>query len=185
MKLVDSKIKKASDLCGISTRLPSGINRIDRLLKGGLALGEVSEWGMPRGRRGRQVIVQFIRQFPEPSLWVSNSENRIFPPSWSALGVNLKKTYFTECTEPVKELRPLFLEPLIKLIVIDRPQVLKDQDVAFLKQQVSKTGQTILVLRSYFLNAKRPNPLFRRRYNCSFDAHRATYTLRILRGQQF
>ena len=177
---------RASSFKSLSSRLPSDHPSLDALLEGGLRFGELSEWGMPFGCGGRQVILAYLAQATQSaqwSLWVSGKDQvEVYPPAWSAQGVSLKWTRFAYSKNPVQDLRPLFLDPFFRVIVLDAPSKFSGEDCAFLAQQARKYGQAVILLRDYFLSEKYGNIWARLRLNCWQEVTEKRFHLQVVRG---
>src|SRR5690606_24230065 len=117
-------------------RLGTGIAVLDQALGGGLAFGSVSEWGLPIGQLGREIIVQLLARATTEGhwcLWVSERQSLIpFPPAWQARGLKLGRLCWVTSVRPVDELRPLLMDPFFRVIVLDAPRHLSAGDAAFL-----------------------------------------------------
>src|SRR5690606_3431023 len=117
-----------------SPRLASGCALLDQALDGGLPYGAVTEWGLPPGGGGRRVLVEFMARATSDTppaggkplwcLWArsASSDLQIYPPSWSALGVNLSRIRFTYCRHAVEDLKPLLVDPFFTAVVLDAPE---------------------------------------------------------------
>jgi len=170
------------------SRITSGIASLDRLLGGGLRFGEISEWGMPPGCSGRSVILHFLAQLCRREqtplmMWVyGDGELTVYPPAWEAKGIDLRMLYFVRSDHPVAQLRPVFLDALFRVLVLDAPKRLSADDQAFVAHHARRHQQAVLLLRPYFLSSKRGNIWARQRLNCWFDAARRCYVIRAVRG---
>jgi hypothetical protein len=168
--------------------LASRVNALDQFLDGGLRCGELSEWGVPLGRGGRDVILRYLaqRRSNTPSFWslwiCGSTQVKIYPPAWLARGVDLGKIRFTYSSHPVRDLKPVFLDPFFRVIVIDSPRSLSLEDCAFLAQRARRHRQAILLLRDYFLSPKRGNVWAKLRINCWQDERDERIRLRVVRG---
>lgn len=180
-------------------RLPSGIQALDQFLDGGLPVGAVTEWGAPLGRGGREVLLAWLTQLGKPSvaggseeapawaLWAySRAHLAIYPPAWQARGVPLARVRFAAVAAPLAELRPIFLEPLFRFIVIDGPRSFSDEDCAFVARQARLNDLIVIVARDGFLGPEAPmsrsNVWARLRLNCWFDDLSRQYRLQVVRG---
>lgn len=172
---------------GISMdRLPSNIAALDSFLDGGLAFGTIVEWGLPWGRGGRQIIRSFVAEATQKvlTLWVNTSVSdlRVYPPAWAAHGIDLRKIRFVHCEKPVVQLKPIFLQSLFKVIVLDAPTSLSMHDLAFLARQVRRNKQLLIVLRNYVLTPERGNVWAKMRLNCWQEAPQPRFKVEGLRG---
>ena len=157
-------------------RLKSEIVPLDRLFDGGLPLGTVSEWGVPLGSGGRQVILAFLAQAtcgnatraPWWCLWVrpTRADLMVYPPAWHAAGVDLGRVRFATSARPVDDLKPALADPFFKLVVFDEPERLTDADVAYLSREARRLGRLVLVLQSRWLKAERGTVWAKTRVNC-------------------
>lgn len=141
--------------------LPSGIGFLDRFLGGGLPVGALTEWAMPLGGGGREILLPWIARMkhlvqPQWVLWIhSHSCLEIYPPAWAARGVALDELRFARTHAPLKDLRPIFLEPLFKLIIIDSPENFSDDDCAFVARQARRLDQVVVLLRQEMLGLRK------------------------------
>jgi len=171
-------------------KMPTGIEVIDQHLEGGLSIGTMSEWGVPPGRNGRRVIMTILGHNigRDPSdtrliLWAYAEKNaRVYPPAWQANGINLKTIYFTRSENPVRELKPVFMDPLFKVVVLDAPTRFTKDDMAFISTKARQNNQFVFLLRNYFLSPKRGNIWAKLRLNCWLDLVTNQYRLKIVRG---
>ena len=194
-----TNIKSASPLLsGISvqaasdtlprTKLSSNFSELDDFLEGGLPTGSVSEWGMPLAQGGHSLLVTWLAhlaQTDEPPLvlWTyARAQLRVYPPAWASRGVDLSRIRFASSAKPLSDLRPVFLDPLFKVIVIDSPRGFTDDDCAFLARRARANGQTILLLRDFFLGGKRGNVWAPLRFNCWVDTASQQFRLRVVKG---
>lgn len=146
--------------------LKCGEPNLDQLLQGRLRFGTVSEWGLPPGQGLRPFIIKFLASSCGPAVWIhSSAEKVIYPPAWSAAGAPLDELFFISSVQPVSELKPLFLEGLFSVIVLDGPEKLKRGEMAFLASQAREIKAHIFLLRPFFLSQKSPNPYARVRVN--------------------
>jgi len=196
----------ADESTGIS-KLDSGIKCLDDFLEGGLPVGAISEWGVPLGRGGREILLTWLaRHFnqeavtrcteqqaahqtvyagenPRWALWIySRTKLTIYPPAWLARGVSLKHTRFVCSCRPLVDLKPVFLSPLFQIIVLDAPDFFTEDDCAFLARQARKNRQTIILLRDFFLSPKRGNVWAKLRLNSYFNETTQEFCLDVVRG---
>lgn len=171
--------------------LASGIPKLDRFLGGGIAMGTLSEWGLPPGCDGRRVILAFLAHWccsawaeGAPVLWVSGRPDvTVYPPAWEAGGVDLRRIYFAEAEAPVAVLRPVFLERHFPLIVLDAPRRLRPDAQAFLATQARRHDLVIFLLRPYFLSSRTGNVWAKSRFNCRYDAASHVHVVHVVRGR--
>jgi hypothetical protein len=169
-KTIEKLTRRASALTQQSRLLASGIAPLDRALGGGLAFGTLAEWGLPPGRQGLRILLQFFLRSKPLVLWVSSDdESSVYPPAWAALGIELKQMYFVCTQEPLRQLQPVFFEPVFEVIVLHRPGYLSPGDFAFLAQQARKMRQLIIITRPYFLHAQKGNAHMRVRANAYYE----------------
>jgi hypothetical protein len=71
----------------------------------------------------------------------------VYPPAWQALGVDLSKLYFARSKQPCVELKPLFLEALFSVIILDHA-TLKTADFAFLASRARYNQQVIFIIQN-------------------------------------
>jgi len=171
--------------------LPSGIALLDEFLGGGLPLGAVTEWGVPLGKSGREVVLTWLAratqggagESPTWALWVyARAQLIVYPPGWAARGVELERMRFVCTGAPLADLKPVFLEPLFKIVVLDAPRQFTDDDCAFVARQARANGQAVLVLRDTFLKSGQGNVWARLRVNCWRDDEARQFRLNIVRG---
>jgi hypothetical protein len=149
-----------------------GLEDLDAKLGGGLAWGTISEWGIPFGCGGREIMVSCLAKLtagtdPAWCLWVyARKHCQVYPPAWHGRGVNLRWLRFAQTQRPVKDLKPLFLDPTFKLIVLDQPVYLSDEDIVFLNQQARAHKKHVMILRDYLLASGSGAGLARYRINC-------------------
>ncbi len=178
------------------SKIVSQIRQLDSFLDGGLPIGAVSEWGVPLGRGGRELLLTWLAsrvqenhtnaqgyEAPHWSLWVhSRTKLDVYPPAWLARGVSLKYTRFACSSRPLSDLKPVFLDPLFKVIIIDSPSSFSEEDCAFMARQARLNGQLILLLRDFFLSPKRGNVWAKLRLNSYFCERTQSYKLEMVRG---
>lgn len=186
-------------ISGNQSRLSSGISALDHFFDGGLPYGSVVEWGLPLGLGGHEIVLAFLAQAaqsqttpsenplnPKWILWSSGRpELTVYPPAWHARGVNLEYIRFAKSTKPVEDLKPLFLDPFFKIIVLDAPKDFSEDDCAFIARQARAHGQLILILRDFFLGPRRGNVWARYRVNCArLSSMHSRYGLPLHGGRQ-
>ena len=175
-------------------RWSAGHPGLDRLLGGGLPVGAITEWGVPFGYGGREVV---LRSLVVPKSMMSDSGTApwmlwvhgwpgmsIYPPAWAARGVDLTRLRVAHSQAPVHDLRPVFLEPVFRLIVLDAPTRLSSEDEAFLARQARALEQVVVVLRDGRLGREgRAGSLWARlRLNAWYEAEGRVYRVEALRG---
>ncbi len=164
----------------------SGLTELDAffLRRGGIHYGKVIEWGSPIGRCGRFMILRFLRDLHESVVWIhgQKEELEVYAPAWAERGVDLSLFYFIRSRSPLPDLRPLFLEPAFKVIVMDCPERLSPGDWSFIASKVRENKQLLFVLRPFFLSTKRGNPLVSWRVNCWLKPKQGKYCLNFLKG---
>jgi len=129
----------------------------ERLFPLGVPFGRVVEFGAPMGMDGREVLLRLISEMTtlkQWALWVNcYSEWSALPSAWFARGVQPEYLVFAESQRPMSDLKPVFLSPFFKCMVIDCSDVrLKVGDFAFLSHQARQFNQLIIVIRNYYLS---------------------------------
>ena len=168
-------------------------NQQDQLLRSGIAVlddcfaavkpGDLVEWGIPPGLNGRLIPLQFLKQKIPVSIWIYHHHGLgVFASSWISHGVDLRRLFFICSAQPVKELRPLFMEDTFKRIIIDSPKKFSMGDLAFVSQQARKHQQVIFLIRHYFLSQKRGNPYASLRIN-SWQKADSGFSLQVIKGR--
>ena len=176
-----------------SKRLVAGLEWLDKFFEGGVSEGAIVEWGVPFGLGGRELIAAWLasycyqerrlHQTIRPILWAYGREHLIVnPPAWAARGVPLRAVRFAHAPSPIKQLKPVFLEPTFHLIFLDAPTVLRADDCGFLVRQARQHGQTIFLLRDYFLSEKKGNIWAKVRVNCWHHHRLDSWRLKTVRG---
>lgn len=169
--------------------LASSISALDQFFDGGLRFGELSEWGAPLGRGGRDIIIRYLTRRGIPAedkhwcLWIcGKTEVKVYPPAWMARGVDLSSIRFTYCSNPVRELKPVFMDPFFRVIIMDAPKHLSTEDCAFIAQRARANKQAIIMIRDHFLSPSQGNVWARLRLNCWQDEDGGRFHVRIIRG---
>ena len=163
--------------------LHSGIEPLDRVFAE-VKPGDLIEWGIPPGLNGRLIPVQFLKQQIPTSVWIYHHHGLgIFASSWISHGVDLQRLFFMRSAQPVKELRPLFLEDTFKRIIIDSPKKFSKGDLAFVSQQARKYRQIVFLIRHYFLSPKQGNPYASLRIN-TWQGKRGAFSLQVIKGHE-
>ncbi len=161
--------------------LHSGIEALDECLSR-VGPGDLVEWGIPPGMNGRLIPLQLLKGQIPPSLWIYHHHGLgVFASSWISHGVDLDRLFFICSENPVRELRPIFLEDTFKRIIIDSPKKFNDGDMAFVSQQARKHGQIVFLIRHFFLSPKRGNPCARLRIN-TWQSGTGSFSLQIVKG---
>jgi len=161
--------------------LHSGIEALDELFRH-TRPGDLIEWGIPPGLNGRLIPLQLLKQQIPPSVWIYHHHGLgVFASSWISHGVDLQRLFFICSGNPVRELRPLFLEDTFKRIIIDAPRKFSSGDMAFVSQQARKQGQIVFLIRHFFLSAKRGNPYASLRIN-TWQSGKAAFSLQLVKG---
>lgn len=122
-------------------------------------------------------------QAPAMCLWVNGySELEIYPPAWFAHGIDPRRLIFVTSTQPLQELRPVFLSALFKLIILDNPKQCYETECLFLSRQARKHHQRIVVIRNHFLSNQRGNIAAAQRLNCTREDN-GRYSLQMIKGK--
>ena len=170
-----------NDLSHQSQELLSGIDALDECFAG-VKPGDLIEWGIPPGMNGRLIPLQLLKQQIPLSVWIYHHHGLgVFASSWISHGVDLQRLFFICSANPVKELRPIFLEDTFKRIIIDAPLKFSMGDMAFVSQQARKQGQIVFLIRHYFLTAKRGNPHASLRIN-TWQSGKRSFSLQFIKG---
>jgi len=166
---------------GRTPLLRSGIAALDDLFRE-TQPGDLIEWGIPPGLNGRLIPLQLMKEQIPPSVWIYHHHGLgVFASSWISHGVDLQRLFFICSANPVRELRPLFMEDTFKRIIIDAPRRFSVGDMAFVSQQARKQGQIVFLIRHFFLSAKRGNPYASLRIN-TWQSARAAFSLQLVKG---
>jgi hypothetical protein len=161
--------------------LHSGIDALDDCFRQ-IGPGDVVEWGIPPGLNGRLIPLQLLKQDIPPSVWIYHHHGLgVFASSWISHGVDLQRLFFICSDNPVRELRPLFLEDTFKRIIIDAPLKFSSGDMAFVSQQARKHGQIVFLIRHFFLSEKRGNPYASLRIN-TWQSGQHSFSLQMIKG---
>ncbi|MDH3631836.1 MAG: hypothetical protein OER98_12020 [Gammaproteobacteria bacterium] len=169
------------DLSHQSQELLSGIDALDECFAR-VKPGDLIEWGIPPGMNGRLIPLQLLKQQIPLSVWIYHHHGLgVFASSWISHGVDLQRLFFICSANPVKELRPIFLEDTFKRIIIDAPLKFSTGDMAFVSQQARKQGQVVFLIRHYFLTAKRGNPHASLRIN-TWQSGKRSFSLQFIKG---
>lgn len=170
-----------NDLSHQSQELLSGIDALDECFAR-VKPGDLIEWGIPPGMNGRLIPLQLLKQQIPLSVWIYHHHGLgVFASSWISHGVDLQRLFFICSANPVRELRPIFLEDTFKRIIIDAPLKFSTGDMAFVSQQARKQGQIVFLIRHYFLTAKRGNPHASLRIN-TWQSGKRSFSLQFIKG---
>ena len=170
-----------NDLSHQSQELQSGIDALDECFAS-VKPGDLIEWGIPPGMNGRLIPLQLLKQQIPLSVWIYHHHGLgVFASSWISHGVDLQRLFFICSANPVRELRPIFLEDTFKRIIIDAPLKFSMGDMAFVSQQARKQGQIVFLIRHYFLTAKRGNPHASLRIN-TWQSGKRSFSLQFIKG---
>ena len=164
-----------------SQALHSGIDTLDECVAQ-VRPGDLVEWGIPPGRNGRLIPLQLLKHQIPLSLWVYHHHGLgVFASSWISHGVDLQRLFFICSENPVRELRPIFLEDTFRRIIIDSPRRFSDGDMAFVSRQAREHGQIVFLIRHYFLSRKKGNPHASLRIN-TWQSGRHSFSLQVIKG---
>jgi hypothetical protein len=155
-------------------------------LEDGLPQRAITEWGMPLGRRGRELMLPFLAEVTgakQMALWIYGHENMmVYPPAFIAAGINSDKMVFTQVSGPLQPMVPALISPLFKMIVLDSPKRFTDRDGFFLRNLAEAHDQKIVLIRNYFLSPKRGSSWARWRINVWNDSLRDGYHFLVVKG---
>lgn len=161
----------------------TGISELDELFSDGVKPGKLIEWGLPQGRNGRIFPILFLRKEIPLTIWIyADSGLDIYAPAWASHGIDLRRIFFVKCDDPVKKLKPVFLDNTFKIIVIDSPKKFSKGDISFISVQARANRQIIFLIRNYFLSPKIGNPFAQIRVNCSRNG-RGIYSVNFIKGR--
>ncbi len=161
--------------------LQSGIDALDECFTQ-IKPGDLIEWGIPPGFNGRLIPLQLLKQQNPLSVWIYHHHGLgVFASSWISHGIDLQRLFFICSDNPVKELRPLFMENTFKRIIIDAPRKFSAGDMAFVSQQAREQGQIVFLIRHYFLSQKRGNPYASLRIN-TWQSGKRSFSLQVIKG---
>ncbi len=164
-----------------SQELHSGIEALDECVSH-VRPGDLVEWGIPPGLNGRLIPLQLLKQQIPLSVWIYHHHGLgVFASSWISHGVDLQRLFFICSDNPVRELRPIFLEDTFKRIIIDSPRKFSDGDMAFVSRQARSQGQIVFLIRHYFLSQKNGNPHASLRIN-TWQSGRHSFSLQVIKG---
>jgi hypothetical protein len=165
------------------TVLSSGVARLDALFAQAVRPGNIIEWGIPQGSNGRVIPLLFLRHNDLPVVWIYGDPRlQVYAPAWAGYGVDLRRLFFIQSGEPVKQLRPLFLDNSFRIIVLDAPAKLSRGELAFIISQARHNRQVIFLLRNYFLSQQRGTALAALRVNCWQNNH-GSHSINVIKGK--
>ncbi len=163
---------------------------LDEFLEGGIRWGEISEWGIPWGQALREVVLPFLvsaqkNQTPKPwILWIYGQKDVcINPLAWHARGLDLSHMRFAHTQQPVHELKPIFLSPFFRIIVIDSVRNLSDEECAFLARQARRQQQLLFLIRPFLLSPQQGNVWAKTRINCWRSNEQQRIYAKIVKGR--
>lgn len=177
-------LKQARNVCAShETALSSGVQQLDALFARAVRPGNIIEWGIPQGSNGRVIPLLFLRHNDLPVVWVYGDPRlQVYAPAWAGYGVDLQRLFFIQSAEPVKQLRPLFLDNSFRIIVLDAPARLSRGELAFISSQARHNHQVIFLLRNYFLSQSRGTALAAVRVNCWQNNH-GSHSINFIKGK--
>lgn len=159
-----------------ASRLTTGIESLDALTGGGFPLGSLTEWGMPLGHGGLELLVRLVARYTQGAdpQWGLVSQGAggllVMASAWQARGVNLDRLRLTVSDHPVRDLKPILIQPFFKLIVLYSPPKLSAEDCAFLARSARTHKRLIWVVRDRWLTPERGNVWARLRLNVGRDS---------------
>ena len=172
---------RSLDTGSAAAEFHSGIEALDECFAQ-IGPGDLVEWGIPPGLNGRLIPLQLLKRDIPLSIWIYHHHGLgVFASSWISHGVDLQRLFFIAAENPVRELRPLFLEDTFKRIIIDAPRRFSDGDMAFVSQQARKQGQIVFLIRHYFLSQNRGNPHASLRLN-TWQSAKRSFSLQVIKG---
>jgi hypothetical protein len=157
--------------------IPSRLQKLDDFLGGGLAAGQLSEWGLPLGQDARRLLLLFVRQVQEQQglvLWVHGHPGWMpYPAPWFAYGVCPEQLVFAYTEEPLAHLKQAWVqpEPVFGWVVMDLAWPLAAAEYAFLATCARKHRMHIALIRPVCLSNRNGNPWTRIRINVTANAH--------------
>lgn len=161
----------------------TGIPELDEIFSDGVKPGRLIEWGLPQGRNGRIFPILFLREEIPLTIWIyADLGLDIYAPAWASHGIDLRRIFFVKCDDPVRKLKPIFLDNTFKIIVIDSPKKFSKGDISFISVQTRANRQIIFLIRNYFLSPRIGNPFAHMRVNCSRN-NRGTYSVNFVKGK--
>jgi len=166
-----------------SPALHTGIAELDQIFSNEIRPGKLIEWGLPPGKNSRIFPILFLKKDAPSTVWIyPEAALDIYPPAWVSHGVDLSRIFFLKCDEPVKKLKPLFLDDTFKIIVIDAPKRLSKGDLSFISIQARANKQIIFLIRNYLLNPQMGNPQAHMRINC-MQNYEGVFCLNFIKGK--
>lgn len=163
--------------------LDTGIQQLDSAFAGAVRPGKIIEWGIPQGKNGRVIPLLFLRHHNLPIVWMyADLGLHVYAPAWASHGIDLQRLFFIRSSEPVKQLRPLFMDNLFNILVIDGPQKLSCGELAFIGQQARYNRQIVFLIRNYFLSRNRGTAQASMRVNC-WQSSRDVYSINFIKGR--
>lgn len=177
-------LKQARSMCARhETVLSSGVAELDALFARAVRPGNIIEWGIPQGSNGRVIPLLFLRHNHVPAVWIyGDPQLQVYAPAWAGYGVDLRRLFFIQSAEPVKQLRPLFLDNSFHIIVVDAPASMSRGELAFISSQARHNNQVIFLLRNYFLSQNRGTALAAARVNCWQNTH-GSHSVNFIKGR--
>ena len=159
----------------------SGIDTLDECVAQ-VRPGDLVEWGIPPGLNGRLIPLQLLKHQIPLSLWIYHHHGLgVFASSWISHGVDLQRLFFICSENPVRELRPIFLEDTFRRVIIDSPRRFSDGDMAFVCRQAREHGQIVFLIRHYFLSPKNGNHHASLRIN-TWQSGKRSFSLQVIKG---
>ena len=177
-------VKPARRFCvHAPAKLSTGVAELDTLFGQAARPGKIIEWGMPQGKNGRLIPLLFLRNKKSPAIWIYGDRNlHVYAPAWAGYGVDLQQLFFIYSSDPVKQLRPLFLDNSFRIIVIDGPEKMSRGALAFVSSQARINGQMIFLLRNYFLSRNNGTAQAALRVNC-WQNRQGRHSVNVIKGQ--
>lgn len=160
----------------------TGLEKFDELFHQPLKPGHIIEWGLPFGHFGRNLPLMYLREHKPQALWINAHESfKVYPPSWSAFGVDLSKTYFIQHKNPL-DLQSLYFEDSFRFLIIDSPKSFKPSEMAFLRQRAIENRQVMFWIYPFSLSCVRGNPFATVRINGQCVHPKNEFMVRLLKG---
>lgn len=184
LQYLRAQLRQARSVCvPHEAVLSSGVAELDALFAQAVRPGNIIEWGIPQGSNGRVMPLLFLRHNDLPVVWVYGDPRlQVYAPAWAGYGVDLQRLFFIQSAEPVKQLRPLFLDNSFRIIVLDAPAKLSRGELAFISSQARHNRQVIFLLRNYFLSQQRGTALAALRVNCWQNNH-GSHSINVIKGK--
>lgn len=149
-----------------------GIEDLDLFLGGqGLKPGALSEWGMLPAEPSRNLLLRFLAHNRPLCLFSYHREDAasVYPPAWAFWGVDLNCTYFAKSADPIRDLKPLIIDPTFRCLILDCKKSLSDQELAFLSLQSRRNQTVTMIIRPYLLSTAAASPWLKLRVNCRYE----------------